>query len=71
MNAKELERLAVVRKIVDKHLTQVLAAKHLGLTERQVKRLVKKYTVARLFQPSAKSGFLRMISLKVKKELYK
>jgi len=43
MNAKELERLAVVRKIVDKHLTQVLAAKHLGLTERQVKRLVKKY----------------------------
>ncbi len=35
MNAKELDRLAVVRKIVDKHLTQVLAAKHLGLTERQ------------------------------------
>jgi len=43
MNTNELERLAVVRKIVDKHLTQVLAAKHLGLTVRQVKRLVKKY----------------------------
>jgi transposase len=43
MNANELERLAVVRKIVDKHLTQVLAAKHLGLTVRQVKRLVSKY----------------------------
>ena len=43
MNTNELERLAVVRKLVDKHLTQVVAAKHLGLTVRQVKRLVKKY----------------------------
>jgi len=39
----ELERLSVIQKIVDKNLTQVLAAKHLGLTDRQVRRLVKAY----------------------------
>jgi len=43
MNTNEIERLAVVRKIVDKQITQTLAAKQLGLTVRQVKRLVKKY----------------------------
>jgi transposase len=43
MNADEIERLAVVQKIVEKHITQMLAAKQLGLTVRQVKRLVKKY----------------------------
>ena len=43
MNAEEIERITVVRQIVDKHVTQTLAAKQLGLTVRQVKRLVKKY----------------------------
>lgn len=43
MSTNELERLSVIQKIVDKHLTQVLAAKQLGLTDRQVRRLVKDY----------------------------
>lgn len=43
MSTDELNRLAVVQKIVDKRLTQVLAAKQLGLTDRQVRRLVKDY----------------------------
>jgi transposase len=43
MNADEIERLAVIGKIIDKHITQVLAAKQLGLTVRQVRRLVTKY----------------------------
>jgi transposase len=43
MSTEELERLSVVRKIVDKRLTQVAAAQQLSVTVRQVKRLVKKY----------------------------
>jgi len=43
MSTNELERLSVIQKIVDKNLTQVLAAKQLGLTDRQVRRLVKNY----------------------------
>jgi len=31
MSTDELERLSVIQKIVDKNLTQVLAAKQLGL----------------------------------------
>ena len=38
MSAKELDRLSVVKKIIDKRLTQVLGAQQLGLTSRQVKR---------------------------------
>lgn len=45
MSTNELERLSVIQKIVDKHLTQVLAAKQLGLTDRQVRRLVKDYKI--------------------------
>lgn len=43
MNTEELDRLTMVQKIVDKHLTQVIAAQQPGLTVRQIKRLVKKY----------------------------
>ncbi len=43
MSTNELERISVIQKIVDKNLTQVLAAKQLGLTDRQVRRLVKNY----------------------------
>ena len=45
MSTDELERLSVIQKIVDKNLTQVLAAKQLGLTDRQVRRLVKNYNL--------------------------
>ena len=43
MSTKELERLSTIEKVVDKRLTQTIAAQHLGLTVRQIKRLVKKY----------------------------
>lgn len=43
MSTDELTRLSVVQKLVEKSLTQVLAAQQLGLTVRQVKRLVKNY----------------------------
>lgn len=43
MSTAELERLSVIQKIVDKSLTQILAAKQLGLTDRQIRRLVKEY----------------------------
>lgn len=43
MSTEELERLEVIRKVVDKHLTQAIAARQVGVTVRQIKRLVKKY----------------------------
>lgn len=43
MSTKELERLSTIEKIIDKRLTQMIAAQHLGVTVRQIKRLVKKY----------------------------
>ena len=43
MSTKELERLSTIEKTIDKRLTQVIAARHLGVTERQIKRLVRNY----------------------------
>lgn len=43
MSTEELERLEVIRKVVDTHLTQAIAARQVGVTVRQIKRLVKKY----------------------------
>lgn len=43
MSRKELHRLSVIEKIIDKRLTQALGAQQLRLTIRQVKRLVSKY----------------------------
>ena len=43
MSTDELKRLAIVQKIVEKNLTQALGAQQLGLTDRQVRRLVKNY----------------------------
>ena len=43
MSTKELERLSTIEKVLDKRLTQVIAAQHLKITVRQIKRLVKKY----------------------------
>jgi len=43
MSTKELTRLSVIEKVIDKKLTQIIAAQHLGLTVRQIKRLVKGY----------------------------
>ena len=43
MSTKELKRISVIEKVIDRKLTQVIAAEHLGLTVRQIKRLVKSY----------------------------
>lgn len=41
MNQKEIERLKIVSKVIEKRLTKVQAAKILGITSRQVYRLQK------------------------------
>lgn len=43
MSTEELERLEVIRKVVEKRLSQAVASRQLGVTVRQIKRLVKKY----------------------------
>jgi transposase len=42
MSGKELRRLQVIRHVIEKTLTQVRAAALLGLTDRQVRRLVRR-----------------------------
>ena len=42
MTKKEIERLKVLTQVIDCKLSQVIAAKKLGLSERQVRRLVIK-----------------------------
>ena len=41
MSKKELKRLAVVHKVMDRRLTQVKAAEMLGLRDRQVRRIIR------------------------------
>jgi len=43
MSHVEIDRLEVVQKIVAKQIAQVEAARLLGISYRQVKRIVKKY----------------------------
>lgn len=43
MSTKELERLTAIQRVVDKKITQAIASEHLGLTVRQIKRLVRQY----------------------------
>ena len=43
MSTDELKRISIIHKVVEKRLTQVVAAKQLGLTDRQVRRLIKDY----------------------------
>ena len=43
MSTKELERLTTIQRIIDKKMTQIIASQHLGLTVRQIKRLVRQY----------------------------
>ncbi|MBI5234505.1 MAG: hypothetical protein HY880_09135, partial [Deltaproteobacteria bacterium] len=42
MSREELRRLHVIQKVLDKELTQVKAGEFLGLTDRQIRRLVKR-----------------------------
>ncbi|MEE8057236.1 MAG: helix-turn-helix domain-containing protein [Pseudomonadales bacterium] len=43
MSKKERDRVAVITQVIDKRLNQSQAAKQLGITTRQVRRLVKRY----------------------------
>jgi transposase len=43
MSTKEVKRLSIIERVIDKKLTQLIAAEHLGLTVRQIKRLIKRY----------------------------
>ncbi len=42
MSGKELRRVHVIRQVVEKTLTQVEAATLLGLTDRQIRRLMRR-----------------------------
>lgn len=43
MSVKEISRIEVVSKVLSKHITGLQAAETLGLSVRQVRRLIKKY----------------------------
>ena len=43
MSAQELERLKTIQRVIDKKITQIIASEYLGLTVRQIKRLVRQY----------------------------
>jgi len=43
MSRKEIDRLGVIQQVVNKQLAQKAAAEQLGLSVRQVKRLVQRY----------------------------
>lgn len=42
MSAKELQRVHVIRQVMDKQITQVKAGTLLGLTDRQIRRLMRR-----------------------------
>jgi transposase len=43
MSQQEVDRLSVIQSVTNRHLTQADAARQLGLSVRQVKRLVRRY----------------------------
>lgn len=45
MSHKELDRLQIIRESVSRHITQDQAAERIGISVRQVKRLVQRYRV--------------------------
>lgn len=42
MRSKEARRLHIIEQVIEKRLTQKQAAEHLGLTDRQIRRLTKR-----------------------------
>jgi hypothetical protein len=42
MSVKELRRLHVIHQVIEKKMTQVMASELLGLTDRQIRRIVKR-----------------------------
>ena len=41
MRIKELKRLKIIHEAIEKHITQKTAASIIGVTERQVQRIIK------------------------------
>lgn len=46
MSTKEVERVTAIQRVIDKKITQAVASQQLGLTVRQIKRLVRQYKQA-------------------------
>ena len=42
MSRKEIKRLQVIRKVIDKQIKQREAAEYFGISSRQVRRIVKR-----------------------------
>ena len=42
MRSKEARRLHIIEQVIEKQLTQKQAAEHLGLTDRQIRRLKRR-----------------------------
>ncbi|HIE53913.1 MAG TPA: helix-turn-helix domain-containing protein, partial [Chromatiaceae bacterium] len=47
MSQRELDRVGVIRQVVEKGLRQRDAARQLGLSVRQIKRLMRRYRAER------------------------
>ena len=43
MSGQEPDRLTVIERVLEKRLSQIKAGKQLGITTRQVRRLVERY----------------------------
>lgn len=43
MSAQELDRLTVIERVLEKRLSRVEAGKQLGVTARQMRRLIERY----------------------------
>ena len=41
MRIKELKRLKIIHESIEKHITQKTAASIIGITERQIRRIIK------------------------------
>lgn len=41
MSIKELKRLKIIQEAIDRHITQKIAAPIIGVTERQIRRIIK------------------------------
>jgi len=43
MSKKELNRLPIIKSVIDRKMTQIEAASSLGLTDRQIRRVVSNF----------------------------
>ena len=53
MSMNDLDRLMTVQAVIDGHLTGARAAEHLGITDRQLRRLLERWSSKRSCSPRA------------------